>query len=142
MRRLHKSNNIEKSKIVKKLTDSLMYKKDIIFAYLHGSFILDVPFHDIDIAIFVENSEINEKEFVDYEIQLSIELELKLKLLVDIKLLNFAPLSFRYQITKGNLLFCKNKEFLYNFIENTWNNYLSFKPYRDLALKYLLNIVT
>ncbi|MHA1380841.1 MAG: nucleotidyltransferase domain-containing protein [Candidatus Helarchaeota archaeon] len=140
MERLFKLSNDEKFRLLKKLEDLLKYKKDIIFAFLHGSFNLNHPFHDIDIAIFIENSETNVKEFIDYEIQLSIELESKVKFPIDIKLLNFAPLSFRYQITKGTLLHCKNREILYNFVENTWKNYLDFKPYRDSTLKYLLNI--
>lgn len=134
---LDKNKKIEIKNILKEILEQ---KTEIIFTYIHGSFLLSLPFHDIDLAIFIDDSYINKKNSLDYELQLAIELELKIKYPIDVKIINFAPLSFQYQITKGNLLFSKDQKMLYNFIEKTWIKYLDFMPYLNLSFRYLFNI--
>lgn len=140
MNQLFKLSKNQKEKIEETLKDLLQVKNDIIFTYIHGSFLLNLPFHDIDLAIFVNETAVNELSCLDYEIQLSIELELVIKIPIDIKIINFAPLPFKYNITKGNLLFCKDNKLRLKFIETTWMDYFDFQPYYLQTFKYLFNI--
>jgi uncharacterized protein YifE (UPF0438 family) len=48
--------------------------------------------------------------------------------LVDIKIINYAPLGFKYEITKGEVIFSRNENKRYEFLEKTWQKYLDFKP--------------
>ncbi len=140
MNKLFKLSKNQREEIEEKLKILLQSKKEIIFTYIHGSFLLDLPFHDIDLAIFVNENAVNELNCLDYEIQLSIELELVVKIPIDVKIINFAPLPFKYNITKGNLLFCKDNKLRLKFIETTWMEYLDFQPYYLQTFKYLFNI--
>ncbi len=132
--------NQAKRQLENKLREILLQKREILFAYIHGSFLQDIPFHDIDLALYMDESQINKQKSLDYELRLSIELELKVKYPIDVKIINFAPLYFRYTITKGKLLLSNDDELRYNFIEKTWLEYLDFKPYYYETLKFLYNI--
>ncbi|NVM27433.1 MAG: nucleotidyltransferase domain-containing protein [Candidatus Helarchaeota archaeon] len=140
MRVIPKLNENKKLIIKNKIKNIIEKKNEIIFAYVHGSFMLDIPFHDVDVAVFLHDHYLKDIITLDYEIQLSIELELVLKLPIDVKTINNKPLSFQYNVTKGKVLFCKEKQVLYNFIEITWMKYLDYKFYLDEAFKYLFHI--
>jgi hypothetical protein len=44
----------EQKQLVKaQIQDVLVSREEVLFAYLHGSFLLDVPFEDIDIAVYL-----------------------------------------------------------------------------------------
>lgn len=123
----YKLSQEEKKEIKNKLSSLLSKKGEIVFAYLHGSFIDAYWFRDLDIAIYLDENKL-EKRALDYELNLSVELEKALKLPVDVKILNYAPLSFRYKITKGEKIFSRDEEIRYTFLEDTWHRYLDFAP--------------
>ena len=130
----------ERLKIENQISKRLLERNEITFAYLYGSFIFDMPFHDIDIAIFIDQMKAEIEDALEYELQLSIDLELQIKIPIDIKIMNDAPLPLKYNIIKGKILFYRDKELLYTFKEKTCAEYLDFKPYYISALKYLYNI--
>lgn len=70
--------------------------------------------------------------------RLSKEVENVIRLQVDIKVLNSAPLSFKYKAIKGELLISKNEEIRLKFIERTLMEYLDFKPIEDKIIKGIL----
>ena len=113
----------EKEKIKKNLTEIIQNKEEVIFAYLHGSFLIN-GFNDIDLAFFVSGIE----DILDYEISSSLEIEKQIHFPIDVKVLNNAPLGFKYEITKGELLFSRDEEIRTDFIEKAWHQYLDFKP--------------
>jgi predicted nucleotidyltransferase len=113
----------EKDKIKKNLKEIIQNKDEIIFAYLHGSFLYN-GFNDIDLAFFVSGRE----DILDYEISSSLEIEKLIHLPVDVKVLNHAPLGFKYEVTKGELLFSRDEEIRTDFLEKSWYQYLDFKP--------------
>jgi len=113
----------EKEKIKKNLMEIIQNKEEIIFAYLHGSFLIN-DFNDIDLAFFVSKIE----DILDYEISVSLEIEKQIHFPIDVKVLNHAPLGFKYEVTKGELLFSRDEEVRTDFIEKVWNQYLDFKP--------------
>jgi len=84
----------DKDKIQRMIVDILKERKEITFAYLHGSFVKD-GFRDIDIAIYL-NEAMDKKNILKYELFLERVLEDELSLPVDVRVLNNAPLSFRF----------------------------------------------
>lgn len=123
----YKLSQEEKKEIKNNLSSLLSNKDEIIFAYIHGSFIDAYWFRDLDIAVYLAENKL-EKRTLGYELSLSVELEKALKLPVDIKILNYAPLSFRYEVTKGEVIFSRDEEIRYTFLEYTWHRYLDFAP--------------
>ncbi|MFP3909348.1 MAG: nucleotidyltransferase domain-containing protein [Archaeoglobaceae archaeon] len=123
----YKLSQEEKEEVKNRLSSLLSNKDEIIFAYIHGSFIDAYWFRDLDIAVYLDEKKVSKKA-LDYELTLSVELEKALKLPVDIKILNYAPLSFRYKVTKGKVVFSRNEEKRYTFLEDTWHRYLDFAP--------------
>lgn len=47
---------------------------------------------------------------------------------VDVRVLNYAPNSFCYEVTRGEVIFSRNEGLRFGFIERTWNIYLDYKP--------------
>ncbi|MGZ6192418.1 MAG: type VII toxin-antitoxin system MntA family adenylyltransferase antitoxin [Syntrophales bacterium] len=110
---------------------------DLLFAYVHGSFIMDEKFRDIDVAIYLKAAPTS-------PLQMEIDLETELanvinKCPVDVRILNDAPLSFRYNVIKyGKSLIVIDDDARSNFEESTFSHYFDFAPYRKLYLKEAL----
>ncbi|MFQ6052335.1 MAG: nucleotidyltransferase domain-containing protein [Candidatus Hydrothermarchaeota archaeon] len=137
MKRIHVSKR--EMREIKETLKSLLEKRDeIIFAYLHGSFLEDYGFKDIDIAIFIDEKKVKREECLDYEIDLSITLEKIIRFPVDVKVLNYAPLGLKYEITKGEVILSRDEERRFNFIEWVWRDYLDFKPLEKQILMDML----
>jgi predicted nucleotidyltransferase len=113
----------EKDIIKKNLKEIIQNKEEVIFVYLHGSFLIN-DFNDIDLAFFVSEIE----DILDYEISSSLEIEKVVHLPIDVKVLNHAPLGFKYEVTKGELLFSRDEDIRTDFLEKVWHQYLDFKP--------------
>ena len=126
-------NNKEETK--KRIKTILTEKDEIIFAYLHGSF-NEIYSRDVDVAVYVDESKV--KDFLEYELKLSAEFEKTVRLPVDVKVLNSAPLSFKYRAIKGELLISKNEEIRFRFIEKTLMEYLDFKPIEEKLIDEIL----
>ena len=107
-----------------------------MFAYLHGSFLEDY-FRDIDIAIYLNT----EKKNVLYALNLERELEEEVGFPVDVRILNHAPLSFKFGvIEQGVLLFSKDEERLCDFESLTIVEYHDFKFHREIYRREALGI--
>ena len=128
----------KKNKIIHQLKKFLFEEKVILFAYLHGSFLSENKFNDVDIAVYLDERIIEEIKPVDFEISLSLKMEKVIKLPVDVKILNFAPLSFRYQVSCGYLLFSHDELKREEFLCKTWGEYFDFLPISRLYLKEVL----
>jgi predicted nucleotidyltransferase len=127
-----------KDKIVEELRHHLSEEKSIIFAYLHGSFLDDKGFNDLDVAIYMDQEASTKSEPVDLEISLSLKIEKFLRFPVDVKILNFAPLSFRYHVTKGNLILSRDEAVREEYICHTWSEYFDFQPVARIYLQEAL----
>ena len=123
-----------KDKIIRELRNRLSQEKNIVFAYVHGSFLDKNEFNDIDVAIFLDQKTA-EPNPVDFEISLSLKLEKSLDVSVDVKILNFAPLSFRYHATMGKLILDHDKNIREQFLCRTWSDYFDFKPVSKIYLR-------
>ena len=119
-------NGDEKSRLIQDLASLIQDRREIVFAYLFGSFIEGLPFHDIDMGIYL--SEIKEEEATLYSIDLALVLTQAHRIPVDVRVLNFAPVSFLYHVIRGKLILERDEEVLSRFVEKTIAKYLDLKP--------------
>lgn len=104
----YKIDENKRKEIKKKVISTLKIKEEIIFAYIHGSF-LKGYFRDVDVAIYLKKMG-SKKENLQYELSLERELERSICFPVDIRIINHAPLSFRFKVIKNSvLLFSKDE---------------------------------
>ncbi len=79
---------------------------------------------------------------LEYELQMETELmETAGGYIIDARVLNAAPLSFRYNVIKdGVILFVKNDDKRADFQEATMSAYMDFLPYYNKYLKETLGV--
>lgn len=111
---------------------------EIIFAYLHGSFLLPVPCGDVDIAVYLESNALSERHW-EYEAKLAMSLDHLVGLPVDILTLNRAPLALRYHATWGRVLLSRDEPARFAFWEETWREYFDCQPLFRAFLRDLLD---
>lgn len=127
-----------REEIIQKISDFLVLEEGIEFAYIHGSFLTESTFNDIDIALYLEDNVLSQIDIVDFEIKKSLKTQEQIGQPIDIKVLNAAPLGFRYQASCGNLLFGHNEELQERFLCTTWREYFDFEPVSKIYLKEVL----
>ena len=134
---------INKDNVIKEIRDIIEKDSVVLFAYLHGSFLENSSYHDIDVAIYLkEEKGITPLVMQEKEFKLSSMLEQRYRnTRFDVRILNLAPISFKYQVIKnGLLLFTKDEEKLTNFEMATIPHYLDFSIYRKRYLREVLSI--
>ena len=127
-----------KKQIIQQISSFLEQRSEIIFAYLHGSFLQHDHFRDIDLALYLSQLP---PSFLEYEITLEAEcmVSLPLPVEVDIRVLNGVPLYFRFSVIKeGKILFCKDETILSNFREETIRDYLDYEYFYRQQLREAL----
>lgn len=127
----------QKRTLLKVIKEYLTQHHSIKFAYIHGSFMEDLPFHDIDIAVYFDDS-LSLEEQLDLALVLSAELSHKLHLPVDVHALNKAAVAFSYEVTKGIVIISKDEEARLTFLEDTWKRYFDFEPFLKESLLDML----
>jgi len=128
----HRIDEEGRKGIVEIIKDYLSDKKDIIFAYIHGSFAEGSSFKDIDIAIF-RGKPINTIEF---ESDLSYELTEKTGYPVEVRVINNAPVAFQMAVLrKGRLLLSRVDDVRTDFIENVGRRYREYTHFRNIVLE-------
>lgn len=129
----------ERRAILDALQGIVEAEPNIVFAYVYGSFLEDRPFHDIDVAVYLDLTD--EQEMGAFALKLTANLERSLfwkcnrNLPVDVRVLNQAPLGFRYHVFRGKLLFSRDSALHAQEIERTIGRYLDLKPLWQRALK-------
>jgi uncharacterized protein len=121
-----KNREIGVEESVLKLKGLLAPFEEIVFAYLHGSFARGESYRDVDVAVFLRPGTPAPSDDIEYEISLSLRLEKAVGLPVDVKILNRAPLSFRYHASRGTLLLSRDESVRENFLNRTWSEYFDF----------------
>jgi hypothetical protein len=127
----------DKKIIMEKLRYSLEKRPNLLFAYVYGSFVVADKFRDIDIAVYL-------KQIPSTPLHVELELETELgniikNYLVDVRILNNAPLSFRYNVIKsGKPIVVVDDDARTDFEEATLSNYFDFSPFRKMYLKETL----
>lgn len=122
----------------RRLREALEARDEIVFAYLHGSFAEGLPFHDIDVAVYLDPTVAVTTDIFDYEMELSVELTRALRILVDVHVLNSAPLGFQHSVLQGEALLVRDEDKLTDFIERVSLEYADFAY---LGRRYLLEVL-
>jgi len=122
----------EREKIIEKLKTYFSKNKQVVFAYILGSFSEKKPFRDIDIAIYFYEP----KEELTLESDLSFELSKETGYPVEVIVLNKAPVSFQLSVLKkGTLLVSKSEDMRTDFIDDVGRRYREYSHFRNLALE-------
>lgn len=140
-RPLIRSKQAERETILHNLQRALEAQPRVVFAYVYGSFLEDRPFHDIDVAVYLDPAE---REMSLFALELASNLEKSLVrtpdraavcLPVDVRVLNRAPLGFCYHAFRGKLLSSRDDTVRTQWVERVVSRYLDLKPLRQRALK-------
>ena len=131
-------NHAKKQQIEEAVKKLLLRKKEVMFAFLFGSFIdnteeTSLPFHDVDVGVFL--SGLDKKESLYYALELSDELSLLVDVPVDVRVLNFAPVTFLFHVVRGKLIVDKDEEVRSDFMEHVVRHYLDMEPLFHRAVK-------
>ena len=76
-----------KEALLRKIVNLLENREEVFWAFAYGSFLRDVPFRDIDIAVYVYR----DVDPLDFKFRLDRELLKAIGLPVDVKVINRAP---------------------------------------------------
>ena len=114
-----------------RLQAALKPHQEIVFAYLHGSFLDgDLPYHDVDVAVYLEPIWVTGRDLFEYEMTLSVDLTLALHIPVDVHVLNQAPFGFQHSVLhRGEVFFSRDDECLTDLIEQVGLAYMEFSYY-------------
>ncbi len=127
----------EKLRVREEIKRFLLTKEEITFAYLHGSFFEGIPFHDIDIGVFVYD--MPKEMAAKYSFDLSGILENQLKIPIDIRVINFAPIPFLFYVVRSDLIVNRDDDMQSAFAKRVIMRYLDMKPLRDRAFKEMFS---
>lgn len=128
--------SIEKVQIVDAIRHTLEAKKEILFAYIFGSFVDRETYRDIDVALYLENPK--GVDTLRFELALEEELEKKLHTPFDIRVINDAPLGFVYHVLAQKILVLdRDMDRRAGFESLVWREYFDF---RHLLQEYLEEI--
>ncbi len=131
MKRLYRLSPEERSQIRDQLAAELSKHPDVLFAYVYGSFVDSDAFHDVDVGIYLSGSTVN----ADVAVQSSQRLSSTIRLPVDVRILNRAPISFRFHVLRGERLLSRDDDLLSDIIEDTARRYLDIAPLLRHAAK-------
>ncbi len=122
----------EKYRILDRIRLLLEGEEDILFAYVHGSFINRKFFRDIDVAIWLRDPS---RSFY-YVIKFPVNVDIGIPL--DVQVLNEAPLPFKYSVfTQGMLLTSKNEDLRSKVVDSVIRIKRNHVVERAIELGYL-----
>ena len=129
----------DKATITEAIVGKLQEHPEILFAYLHGSFLTNEFFNDIDLALYLRKIP---DSLLEYELNMEVILSnAVLGAPVDVRLLNGAPLSFQYNVVKEGIPIVVNDDSeRAEFQERTIKYYFDFAPFRKRYLEEVCRI--
>ena len=128
-----------KKKVIREIVEILRGMPEILFAYVHGSFLKD-RFRDVDVAVYLGGN-YDKKSILKEELKLEELLEREIEYPVDVRVLNNAPLSFRFNVIKhGELIFSRDENRRSTFEALTISEYHDFAHFRRVYMREALGI--
>lgn len=129
----HKIKNFEKEDIIKEISSYLDSRhKEIIMAYLYGSFVKEGAFSDIDLALY---SQMTIAKPLEFEFMIESELERIIKFPMDVRIINGAPLSFCHRVIyEGSLIIDKDPNHRADFEGKILKKYFDFAVFHQRYL--------
>jgi predicted nucleotidyltransferase len=128
----------EKAQVTSALHDLLTFRAEVLFAYLHGSFINGSKFRDIDVAVYLNHGRLTRRASLQYQGNLAKDLSRALHLPVDVTVLNVAPLGLRHNAISGRVLLCREHETRNHFADGVCRHYERIRKTARHALFTLL----
>ena len=123
----------ERINLEKTIKDRLSREPDLLFAYIHGSFVTSEAFRDIDVGLYARAH-----KDVSYEAALSYELSQSLGQEVEVKVINEAPVAFQMAVLRdGRLLFSVDDDVRTSFIEEVGRRYRTYVHFRNVYMEAL-----
>ena len=106
---------------------------------MHGSFVDGGFFRDIDVGVFVTG--VDSADFWEYETRISQQIEEAIynKFLVEVKVINEAPVSFCYHVIKGQVLYVRDEDALVEFMVRISRDYLDMALLRHRHMTEVMN---
>lgn len=133
--------NSDKKYKEKTITEFLKCKDEVLFAYIFGSFVDKIHYHDIDVAVYLkEDFPKNDfKKFpYGYESGVISELNQLTREKIDFIIINDTSLTFQKKIIEhGILLFCKNDRIRIYFENYVRKLYIDAEHLRKIRKYYL-----
>lgn len=127
----------EKKPLIKKISQLLDEKEDIIFAYIYGSFVSSSSFQDIDIGVFIKEVSISP---LSLELEMERDIENCVHIPTDVRIINNAPLSFIFNILKdGKVIIDHDSNLRADFEGIVYKKYFDFEHLRNEYLREILN---
>lgn len=123
--RLFELDAAQRQRVAKAIAEALDVESDLVFAYLHGSFLTPQPFHDIDVGVLLLGPLPTQTRRI---VDLADELSRRVGYPVDVRAVNDAPLSFTFHVLQGELLVSHDDSRLANVLERTGRLYLDIEP--------------
>jgi len=123
--RLFDVDSARRAVITRLLASALGEERHVVFAYLHGSFLGDRPFHDIDVGVYLSTQPVEHTRRV---VELSDRLSRQTGYPVDVRALNEAPVPFVFHALQGELLVSHDDERLADVLESIGRRYLDIAP--------------
>lgn len=129
----------DREQIVGDLRRELEARREVVLAFLHGSFSKGGPYRDIDVAVWLDPGRLSLDERFRYALDLSVHLHLQMGSPIDVRVLNDAPLAFRYHALKGRPLVTRDEVLLDELRARTWDDYIDFQPFARQYLREALS---
>lgn len=136
--RKHHLEPAEKERILERISSHLNSEhKEIVIAYLFGSFVTEEYFGDIDIGIIT-------KEDLPQSLMFELELENRVEQIaghrVDVRILNRAPLSFCQSVIRyGRVIVEHDPNLRADFESIVLKQYFDFSLFRRQYLNEVIN---
>ena len=128
----------DREQIAGALRRELEARPEVVLALLHGSFSKGGAYRDIDVAVWLDPGRLSLDDRFRYALDLSVHLQLQLGSPIDVRVLNDAPLAFRYHALQGRPLVLRDETFLDELRARTWDDYLDFQPFARQYLREAL----
>ncbi len=137
-RKIYCLSPAQRKRVKELIKHELASMEEVRFAFLFGSFVDDsdegpLPFHDIDLGIYLSGLE--EKESLYYAFDLMDRLSSLAGVKVDVRVLNYAPVTFLFHVVRGELLIDKDEDSRCAFTERVVRHYLDMEPLLHRAIK-------
>lgn len=125
------ASNAERERLARTIKDRLLQEPDVVFAYIHGSFVAEDSFRDIDVGILSGAA-----QALSLESDLSLELSAALGYEVEVRVINDAPVAFQMAVLRGGrLLLSRNEDARTDFIENVGRRYREYAHFRNVFME-------
>jgi predicted nucleotidyltransferase len=125
-RPLHALEPVRRAALVDAIRERLLREPRVLFAYVYGSFPGSGPFHDIDVGVWTDARSADDA--ARHAFDLAGRLEQQVPFPVDVVALNGRPVSFRFHVYRGELLFARDEEALSRELERTMAEYFDIEP--------------